>query len=420
MRNVWIVAKREFMERVRTRSFIISTLAFPLLMSAMFVVPAMIGAGGPKTMKVAVVSEAPAGVAEAFRQALADTARMNNYQVELVPGTLAENHDRLVDRVRAEELDGYVVLPADVVTSNAIQLRARSIGMTVEQDIERAASQSVQAERLRVAGVQAADVRSMLAKVEASSARITKAGEESADAGSTFMLGYFIGFMVYLLIILYGVNVLRSVLEEKTNRIVEVIISSMRAEDLMRGKVLGVASVALLQVGIWAVLGILVGTQAAMVSSMMGASPDDLAKLTGTGPALLGAIAFFLVGFLLYSALFAALGAAVNSEQEAQQMQTVVFMPLIVPMLFIFPVINDPLGTTATILGMIPFTAPVVMPMRMAAAPIPLIQILGSLALLVAAVFFVTWLAGKIYRVGILSTGKKPTLPELIRWMKAA
>lgn len=423
MSNVWIVARREFLERVRTKGFIISTVAMPLFMAAMFVVPAVLAKRSGREVKIALVNEAAPAVGAAFQKAISAGGELktNTFQVEEVSGGLAANREALNARVRAERLDGYVVLPADVVASNNVQYRARNISsFTVEREIRNAASEAVQAERLRAAGLQSSDVQQMLRRVEVQTARITQTGEEAGDAEETFFLGYILGFMVYLLTILYGMNVLRSVLEEKTNRIVEVIVSSMKAEHLMMGKVLGVASVALLQVGIWAAVGILAGSQALFITSALGLAPGALDMLTGSAGVMVGAVGFFIFGFMLYSALFAALGAAVNSEQEAQQLQTVVLLPLIVPMLFIVPIIADPQGTTATVLGIIPFTAPVVMPMRMAATAIPPLQIVGSLVLLLASVGAVTWLAGKIYRVGILSTGKKPTLTEMVRWLRAA
>jgi ABC-2 type transport system permease protein len=190
----------------------------------------------------------------------------------------------------------------------------------------------------------------------------------------------------------------------------------MKASHLMLGKILGVGAVAMLQVAIWVTLGF----AASRMGTRIGIPAGAFANLgLGTG-LVVSLVAFFVLGFFLYAALFAALGAAVNSEQEAQQWQTVVFLPLIVPMVFIAQIISDPLGTTATVLGLIPFTAPVTMPMRLTATSVPGWQVAASLGGVVVTVFAVAWLAGKIYRVGILSTGKKPSLRELGRWLRAA
>jgi len=263
-------------------------------------------------------------------------------------------------------------------------------------------------------------VATLLRPVRLQAARITEKGEEAGSAESTFYLAYITGFLVYMLVFLYGINVMRSVLEEKTNRISEVIVSSMKASHLMAGKILGVGSVALLQIAIWVALGALGVSRSELIARQAGISADALDAVKVEPWILASMVGFFILGYLLYAAMFAAVGAAVNSDQEAQQYQTIVFLPLIASLMFMFRVINEPMGSMAALLGTIPFSAPIIMPMRMAAAPVPPSQVALSLAVLAASVVFVSWLAGKIYRVGILSTGQKPTLKELGRWLRAA
>jgi ABC-2 type transport system permease protein len=286
--------------------------------------------------------------------------------------------------------------------------------------VQRAATQAVQAARLQAAGLDGAQVAGLVKRVEVSTGRITDKGEEGGSATSTFFLGYIVGFLVYLMILLYGMNVLRSVLEEKTNKIAEVIVSSMKASHLMLGKILGVGAVALLQVGIWGAMMGFATSRSDTLTSRFGMPPGALDVVHVPLGTLLAVFGFFVLGFLLYAALYAALGAAVNSEQEAQQFQMAVMMPLIIPMALVFRIVSDPLGPVATVLGLIPFTSPVTMAMRLASAPVPPLQIVASLALLAATVLAVAWVAGKIYRVGILSTGKKPTLKELGQWLRMA
>jgi ABC-2 type transport system permease protein len=341
--------------------------------------------------------------------------------VERASGSFEALRPELNRRVLTEEIDGYVRIPADVAASNRIDYRARNISsFSVANDISRAASRAVQQARLAQAGLDAGEVTALLRPVELQTRRVTEGGEDTGNAESTFFLAYITGFLIYMLTIMYGINVMRSVLEEKTNRIVEVIVSSMKATHLMLGKILGVGSVALLQVAIWIALGIVASSQSETIAARFKLSPEALSAIDVPPFVLASTIGFFLFGFMLYAALFAAVGAAVNSEQEAQQYQTVVFLPLIGSLIFLFQVINDPMGQFATTLGMVPFSSPIIMPMRMAAAAVPASQVLMSLAILALAVAFVTWLAGKIYRVGILSTGKKPTLGELARWLRAA
>lgn len=418
MSETTIVLKREFYERVRTKGFWIGTLILPLFMGGITILPSMLGGNDARTL--VVVDEAPAGVGDQVVAALTrpdEDGEASNYTVQKVAGPFAGRRAELNRQVLEKEIDGYVYLPASVVQTNAVEYRARNVSnFQVAGDLRRAVSQSVQAARLQGQGLNVGEVAALLRPVEVNAARVTKDGEKAGDAASAFFLSYFVGFVVYFLVFLYGFNVMRSVLEEKTNRIVEVIVSSMKASHLMLGKILGVGAVAMLQVAIWVTLSVV----ASKLGSRIGIPPDALKSLgLGWGVAV-PLIGFFVLGFFLYAALFAALGAAVNSEQEAQQYQTIVFLPLIVPMVFIAKIISDPLGTTATVLGMIPFTAPVTMPMRMTATAVPGWQIAASLAGVLVTVFVVAWLAGKIYRVGILSTGTKPSLRELGRWLRAA
>jgi ABC-2 type transport system permease protein len=423
MSEVLIILKREFMERVRTKSFLLSTFLFPALIIGIYTLPFLIG-GDKGARTLVLVDEAPAGVA----QVMAASLRTNmperegrTYTVEVMPGPLDRVQDGLRERVTDKKLDGYVHLPADVVATSVIQYRARNVSnLEVLGDVRRAASQSVQASRLRDAGLQATDLAALLRPVEVSSARVTTTGEETGNPFVTFLAAYIAAMLLWMMIMLYGVNVMRSVLEEKTNRIVEVLVSSMKASHLMLGKILGVGSVALLQVAIWGVL-IALGVKAlpAVLGSAGGAAGVlSSIKLTpALGAALLG---YFVIGFFMYAAVFAAIGAAVTSEQEGQQFQTFAMLPLMLPVLFITKITADPMGPTATVLGMIPFTAPVANAIRLGTVELPAVQIVGSLVLMALTTAAVGWLAGKIYRFGILSTGKKASMAEIGRWLRAA
>ncbi|CAN5514908.1 ABC transporter permease [soil metagenome] len=423
MSEIWIVIQREFLERVRTKSFVLGTILLPLFVAGVVILPAMLRpSGGERTL--VVVDEAPAGVADRMIEVLSTpraSADETTFTVERVAGPVEGVREQLNARVLAEEIDGYVWLPADVVERGTVVYRARDVGsIGVNREVQRAATDAVRAVRLRESGIAPAQIAALVQPVELETARITRRGEEGAGEMATLGFSYIVGFLIYMMIILYGQNVMRSVLEEKTNRIVEVIISSMKASHLVAGKLLGVCAVAVLQVAIWMLFMVGVVTQSNLLERRLGIPVDALRAVSIEPLVGLALIGFFLLGFLLFGALFAAVGAAVSSEQEAQQMVAVVLVPLFIPLLFMFPVLTDPMGTTATTLGMIPFTAPMVMPMRMGATAIPAAQILGSLALLALTVLLVTWMVGKVYRVGILSTGKRPTLRELGRWLRTA
>ena len=423
MSEIMLILRREFLERVRTRGFVVGTIVFPAFLAVILIMPAMIEESGEER-RLAIIDEAPAGVGDRFLQVLTAPAaggEESRYRVEVVAGPLAAVRDELLARIEADELDGYVVLPADVLERNQVQYRAKALGgPVVLREIRVAASQAVQAERLRQAGLDAQEVAALIRPVEVDNARITAEGEEGADAESTLFAAYIIAMAIYTLVAMYGMSVMRSVLEEKTNRIAEVLASSVRPSRLLAGKILGVGSAALLQVLIWMALIVLLATQSDTIAAGFGVSPDAIRSIgIAPGTAVL-LVAYLLLGFFVFASLFAVLGAAVTSEQEAQSLQMVLMLPLFVPLLFMGLLTGDPLGRAAIILGMIPFTAPIAMPMRMAAAPIPGIQIAASLGLLVLALIVCAWLGGKIYRIGILSTGKRATMKDLVVWIRTA
>lgn len=426
MSEVLIVLQREFRERVLTRGFVLSTLLFPVFMGSLWILPAVIGSGGGER-RVVIVDETPAGIGAEVERLLSappapgEEKGANRYRVERVAGPFARVRGELTRRVQAEEIDGFLHLPAGVATTGEATYRARSVSnFEVLRDLRRAASQGVQAFRLRQAGLDGGQVAALVRPVEVKTARITDRGEEGGSAFGTFLLAYVVGFLTYLMITLYGVNVQRSVLEEKTNRIAEVILSSMRASHLMLGKILGVGLVAMLQVSLWVGAVALLVSQSAWLSARFGIPPGAFDAARVQPGVVLAMMGFFVGGFFLYSSLFAAVGAAVNSDQEAQQFQVFVLSPLMVSLIFFMRLTSDPLGQTATVLGLVPFTAPLAMPMRMGAAPIPAWQVAASLGGLFLSVLAVAWIAGKVYRVGLLSTGKKPTLRDLARWLRAA
>ena len=423
MHDVLLIIRREFRERVASKSFLLGTLLFPLLMIALVMLPRLIGSRGAERT-LALVNEGPPGLGAAFTAALSrppESADDNTYKLVTVDGPFETVRESLTARVQAKELDGYVVLPATVLEDGTIIFRTRGGGsLAVNRDMRTAGSRAVHSERIRRAGIDPRAVAAMIAPVRVDEARITARGEESGGAMSTFLTAYLVAFLIYLMTTIYGVTVMRSVLEEKTNRIAEVLMSTIRAPSLMAGKIIGVGSAAVAQVLIWIAIVAIVMSQSKRLGPRF-APPDTLVQALNVEPSTgILLFLFFLLGFFLYASIFAIVGASVTSEQEAQSVQFIALIPLIAPLLFLESILNAPLGATATTLGMIPFTAPIAMPMRMASTAVPPREIAIALVLLVGAIAAVSWLAGKIYRVGILSTGKRPSMGELVRWIRAA
>lgn len=423
MHNVLLVLRREFLERVRTRAFIIGTVLFPVFMVAMIFLPAIIKSGGGERTLV-LVDQAPAGIGARVAQALQAPGTEKDairYTVERVQAPLESVRARLNERVESKEIDGYVVLGPDVLRTNQVAYRARDVTrLQVVEDIGGAVTSALQQERLRDRGLTAAQVAELVRRVDVRAARISGGGEERGNLLATIMTAYVLMFLFLQLITVYGQNAMRSVLEEKNNRIVEVIISSVKPTQLMAGKILGLAAVALLQIGVWAGFTALLASQQGFLSRRFGIGAGAFSALK-LEPAVWGVIlVFFTLGFVLYAAMYAAAGSTVTSEQEAQQLTFPLMLPLFIPVMFIMPILTDPLGNIARTLSLIPFSSPLVMPMRAVATEVPLWEAAASIGLLVAGTALVVWLAGRIYRIGILSTGKKPTLRELGRWLFAA
>jgi ABC-2 type transport system permease protein len=389
----------------------------------LILLPRLVGSEGT-AWTLAVVNEGPADAGRGFTDMLGATPRAgaeNTYRLLPADGSFDQLREDLNRRVESREIDGYVVLPADLVDGGAILFRARNVAsLTVMRDLRSAGNQAVQSERLRLAGIEASALAALTAPVQVEQGRITAGGEERGEAVAAFLAAYALAFLMYFMTTLYGVAVMHSVLEEKTSRTAEMLMSTVRASHVMAGKIIGVGSAALTQVSIWVAVAAVAIGQSARLSPEGGFSNAALQAL-GLEP-LTGVLLllFFILGFFLYASMFAIVGASVTSQQESQSVQFIALLPLMTPLLFLQTILNAPLGRTATTLGLVPFTAPIAMPMRMASTAVPGIEIAASLASMVCGIAIVAWVAGKVYRVGILSTGKRPSLTELARWVRSA
>ncbi len=408
------------MERVRSKWFWISAVLLPVLFAAIFLLPTIL-AGSAETKRVVVVDATTPPLGARVTAALASGGA---FHVTRVPGGGPRVIDSLVQEIGARRLDGMLLLTDDVVTNGTAEYRGSNVSSLRDVDeLERVLSATVTAARLERAGIDpsvmaraATPLRLVTRKVAGS--RTT--GESSAQS---FSLAYFMGILLYTAILMYGVNVKSSVLEEKTTRIVEVLVSSVRPFPLLLGKILGVGAVSMFQILIWGVAGrLLLGGRAALarwLGGLEGAPPFFEIPHVSTATAAVF-VAYFLGGFFIYSAMFAAVGAMSSSEQEAQQAQQPIALMLLLSFFSLFALVANPSSTFAVALSLIPFTSPIAMPVRWAAGDLPPTDLALSLLLLVIGILGVTWVAARIYRVGILMTGKRPGVKELIRWVRAS
>lgn len=429
--KISLIIGREYFERVKKKSFIITTILMPLFMILAMALPALIMmfSEGSKT-KVLVVDNT-------------DSLAKGLESDEDVTFTI-ENTSLPVDSViKRADVDAVLVIPEDVVSSKNTQVKLYSngpSGMKTEMFVTRQLNELIEKERLKTYNIE--NLKEIMDDVESNLSLTTIRLDEESEETTSSMISYFLGiamsFILYMFLLMYGQMVMTSIIEEKTNRVLEIVVSSVRPMQLMLGKIAGIALVAITQIVIW---GVLLAVMSAVVLPMM-ISPEMSAEITayqsgqlsgvsdvemvsalsmmtqvGSIVGLLGIMTLFLIfGFLLYAAIFAAIGSSVDNVNDASQLTSFAVFPIIFGIIFSTIAGQDPTSSFAFWTSMIPFTSPMVMVARIPYG-IPAWEIVVSLALLVIGFVALVWLAGKIYRVGIFMYGKKPSIKEICKWI---
>ena len=418
LRDTFVIARRELLERVRTKWFVIMTLIGPIGMIAMIVVPALIASGGTVGTKVDILDRSGA-----LAGPLAAALESERWRVNVVPvadpAGLASTPEATEEaKIRDNQINGYISIPADGVAGGAIVYRGdNASSQAVLGTLQRRVTEVVFRQRALAAGLSSEASAQLAARVPFYAEHTTGDGTSSSGMGA-FFIAYILAFILYMVITLYGVAVMRSVVQEKSSRVMELMVAAVKPRSLMAGKILGVGAAGLIQVAVWLAMG------AAML-----AYRDELLGVfgvTGGGKALPSlsvielavVLIYFVMGFFFYSSMYAAVGAMVSSEQETQQVQMPVTMLLIIGVLCLQVVSNDPRGSSAATMTMIPFWSPMLMPMRFTLGGAGLGDVALSLAILTISTLLVVRAAAKIYRVGVLLYGKRPGLRELMRWIR--
>jgi ABC-2 type transport system permease protein len=412
--KLWAVVRREYLERVRTKGFVIATILGPLVMAALMIIPIFAMRSGSKPLKVAVLDASGAlgpAVEDALRAArFADKPR---FDVQPAGAEAPAARERALRKaVLAGELDGYLDLPADTVVKGTASYFGRNVSNRIDlRTMERAVSDVVVGIRVAGAGLDPAKVKDLTKELDLKTIRLSESGERE-DQGAAMILAIILLMILYTAILMWGQLLMTSVIEEKTSRVVEVMASGVPSTTLLAGKLLGVGGAGLTQFLVWSLS--LFGVSLAMAGPLAGTLP--LPEITPL--MLVSFVLFFLLGFFFYASLYAAIGSAVNTVQEAQNFVWPVMMPFIVGMVSFSAVLESPDGVLSVSLSMIPGISPLIMFLRIVVLTPPWWQIALSLALLLIAIAGVVWAAARIYRVGILMYGKKPTFPELMRWVR--
>ncbi len=421
MRKIWLVIKREYITRVHSKAFVMGTIGLPLFGLGIFAISIFVaGRQADHTLKIAILDEA-GGLASSITQGLTEKLPNGQPAFEVVK-TLEQPPSGAKEELRAEvqkgQLDAYLVIPKDATEGRSAEFHTRNPGdmMTLASSINRAVNDAVIARRLRERGIRLDDVSRVVRGVDIKLIKVTEQGE-SEEKGQTFLTAIIMATMLYSTLIMYGVATMRSVLEEKTTRVSEILVSSVRPFQLLSGKVLGVAAVALTQYCIWAITaGLIAAYGRAMASAFRpGASIPEF-HLPASW--LVYLVIFFLAGYLLYASLYAAAGAMISSEQEAQLVQMPMTLLILVSFLLFDAILRNPNSRLSVVLSIIPFFSPILMVLRIAIRTPPLWQIGLALGFSVVTTVAVVQFSAKIYRVGVLMYGKRPSLVELMRWLR--
>lgn len=433
MSKIGLIIGREFNQRVRKRSFILTTILTPLLMIGLMVAPALLmNLKSDKTKQIVVIDGS--GIVAPKLQ--------NDKQIAFEPT------DKTPDQLRAEPQEGiygFLVVGEDILTNpKNLQLYTYEASTL---DVEKSIASQVQdiLEEVKLKGYNIENLpqimESIKTDVSLQAYQIDESGKDK-ESSSILSMGsaYIFGFLIYMFVFIYGAMVMQGVIEEKSSKVLEIIVSSVKPFELMLGKILGIATVAVTQFVIWMVVIFVLGTLAmqfiagdamaqgaqmagAMPQGMEGMDPEALAALRGvTDLSFLlklfgGFLVYFIGGYLLYAAMFAAIGSAVDNVQDTQQLQLPVTIPMVFALIIMMNVMKEPNSTLAVWCSIIPLTSPIIMMARIPYG-VPVWELAVSVVLLYASFIAMVWVAGKIYRVGIFMYGKKPTFKELFKWMK--
>jgi ABC-2 type transport system permease protein len=416
MTKTLTVARWEYLEKIKSKAFLISLILMPIIMIGMGVIPSLLATRPDRESRIVGVIDQTGELAQPISERLSGRYKLPNGKPNYVVKVLASGksidlpqESKVADRmVTGKELEGYAVLRGTVFQDSAVEYRSRNVAnFSLMERLTRVVNEVITEKKLREGGFDPQVVRLLTARVELKTTRLKEGGEtEEADFGKVFFGAYIFMMMMFFLLLTSGQLLVRSLLEEKSNRVVEVLMSSCSAKQLMAGKILGLSGLGLTQVALWGTIGLAITVNFAFTLISL---PNALLLLV-----------YFVLGYIFYAAIFVGAGAPLTTEQEAQQITSYLVLILVIPIVLAFPVIQNPDSTLAVILSFIPLVTPTMMALRIPIQTPPAWEVLVSLVLLAGSAAAATWAAGKIFRIGMLTYGKRPSLSELVRWVRAA
>ncbi len=416
MKKILKIIKREFLTKVFTKGFIIGTVLGPIFILGISFGPAYfmsLTSDKPMTFRVVDYSHR---LAAKLPEIFPDT--LKNGQPRFVfsridPQIYREKKDQIRQDVEKGLVDAILIIPEDIFDMGSVTYMSKSVSdIDLIQKLRNGISDFVNNERLKQAGLDPVLVKKLTRKINIQTIKVVKGEEKKRGFDQEYVSSMIFLLILYITIIMYGSSILRGVIEEKNSRIIEVLLSSTNSFQLMMGKLFGVGAVGLVQYIIWAGMGI-----AGFIVAMN--SMPQLAEFVNISPiTLLYFVLFFIIGFFTFSTLYMAVGAMSSDMQDAQSLSTPVTMLIVLPFLISFMVIKDPTTEVSQILSFIPFFTPLIMFLRISLVMPPWWEIVASLAINGITIVGLTWISARIYRVGILMYGKRPTVPEIVRWIR--
>lgn len=436
MRKIWAVFKREYLQTVRKKSFIIMIFALPVLMTLVMAVPALLMRRGFTERRVVVVDGTgrldigkpdnepaiPAPLKKLDKNdQVREAGRMKiDYVANPDPKNAAQPYIRQLSQPgRSAGLDALLVIPADALTNSDATMTyySRSAAdVIVQERITRMANRALQRVRLAEHGVASAELASLLRDLDVDSVQVSKTGEQKRGGAMNLAVGFVFAALLVIPVFIYGIEIMRGIVQEKTDRVVEVLISSMSTTQLLAGKISGLAAVGLTQLGAWIVMANILAASGLAAAYMSGFNVLQFLRPV----VFVFFFVFFILGYLIFVCVYAIGGAASSSERDAQQLLAPIVMILMLPWFLMVPIITNPDSSMAVWLSMIPIFAPITMFVRVLISEPPGWQIALSIVLTILTILLFLRIAAKIFRVGTLIYGKRATIPELARWLKEA